>query len=271
MEDKSVEGIANAVKGIVEAVPVYQDAVQPAAKEVGKSLHTVAKTVNIALAPLRAVVWGFDQMEEFLQRRLTEKLSGVSPDRIQQPSISIAGPALEAMRFTADAPDLRELYASLLATAMNLDTSDSTHPAFVEMIKQMCPDEAKILRVLANGYYRPRLAIYATVESGSKKRLVSRNQTMLDEEAGVSSHHTSSYLDNLQRLGLIEMPEDVVIVKDGIYDALESHPFIRQMQDDIRQAGEEPQIERSLIRLTDLGRRFIYACVEPPPSNVETP
>jgi hypothetical protein len=51
---------AKAVAEIVKAVPVYQDAVQPAAQEVGKSLHLVARAVNAALAPIEGMVWGVE-------------------------------------------------------------------------------------------------------------------------------------------------------------------------------------------------------------------
>lgn len=59
-DDSKVKDAADIVKGIVKHVPVYQDLVQPAAKEVGTALQTVAKTVHIALAPVSALVWGYD-------------------------------------------------------------------------------------------------------------------------------------------------------------------------------------------------------------------
>ena len=59
-KEVSVEGAINAITGLVKAVPVYDEVVQPAAKEVGKSLETVAKVVNVALAPLRMLVWGYE-------------------------------------------------------------------------------------------------------------------------------------------------------------------------------------------------------------------
>lgn len=41
----SVTEIAKAIGEIVDKVPVYQDAVQPAAKEIGKGLQVVAKAL----------------------------------------------------------------------------------------------------------------------------------------------------------------------------------------------------------------------------------
>ena len=48
-KDTNVKTTIDAITGLVQAVPIYQDTLQPAAKQVGKSLETVAKTVNIAL------------------------------------------------------------------------------------------------------------------------------------------------------------------------------------------------------------------------------
>ena len=59
-ERNNVRDAADAVTGLVRAVPVYEDIAQPAARELGVALQTVAKTVHIALAPVSALVWGYD-------------------------------------------------------------------------------------------------------------------------------------------------------------------------------------------------------------------
>ena len=54
-DENKVRDSIDAVTGLVKAVPVYSDLAQPAAKELGKGLVTVAKAVNIALAPVGAL------------------------------------------------------------------------------------------------------------------------------------------------------------------------------------------------------------------------
>lgn len=61
-EDSKIRDAADAIKGIAQAVPVYQAVLQPAAQEIVVSLQTVAKTIHIALAPVSALVWGYDSM-----------------------------------------------------------------------------------------------------------------------------------------------------------------------------------------------------------------
>lgn len=145
-DENKVRDAADAVKGVVEAIPVYQDALQPAVQEVGKGLATVAKTIHVALAPVAALVWGFEQVRDFVHSRVAEKLKDVPRERIATPSPSVAGPALEALRYSGHDADLREMYANLLATSMDASTAREAHPAFVDIIKQLAPDEAKLLR-----------------------------------------------------------------------------------------------------------------------------
>jgi Abortive infection alpha len=106
------------VKGAVEVVKTaYGDAVQPMAHEVGKALGTVGRTVNVALSPLRGLVWGWEQIEQFVKAKVEAKLNErkVPTDRIVTPDPDVAVPALEAMRYSK----LRENYAGLIATAMD--------------------------------------------------------------------------------------------------------------------------------------------------------
>ena len=57
------------LKESLKPCPIYQDVVQPAAKEIGQALQTVAKTVHIALAPVSALVWGYDKIKDFVSQK----------------------------------------------------------------------------------------------------------------------------------------------------------------------------------------------------------
>src|SRR5690348_3071068 len=132
---------AKAVAELAKSVPVYQDAIQPAAKEAGKSLHLVARAVNAALIPVEGLVWGVERIRDFVRERVAAKLDNVPPEEVQQPKPHIAVPAIEALRYTGAESDLAELYANLLATSMDRATAYRAHPGFVDMIKNMSPDE----------------------------------------------------------------------------------------------------------------------------------
>lgn len=144
-EDIKIRDVVDAVTGVAKAVPIYQDVLQPAAQEVGKALQTVAKSVHIELAPVSALVWGYDQIKDFVSSKVAERLKNVPPENIVSPKPNIAGPALESLRYTGHEETLSDLYANLLAAAMDKATAEGAHPAFVEIINQLTPDEAKII------------------------------------------------------------------------------------------------------------------------------
>jgi DNA-binding PadR family transcriptional regulator len=290
-DENKIRDAADAVKGIVEAVPVYQDALQPAAKEIGTALQTVAKATRVALAPLSAIVWGYDRISEYLEKALIDKLKEVAPERIKTPDPAVAGPAVEALRFTAHEPALRELFANLLATAMNADSAEKSHPAFVDIIRQMAPDEALIFELVG-----AQIAFYSLKidhELSDNTRVTSYDQYQRLNNSLTHPQLILSGLNNLSRLGLItitQLPERIVyrVSTEGevllsLKDAFD-HPYPQYLIEQLQKRGLDMEeecesilknervrrptervvrfdIQAEEIRLTALGHRFYDACV----------
>ncbi len=59
-QEGAIPQAISAAADLAKAVPVYEDAIQPVAKEAGKALGTIGQVVNVALAPLRGMIWGWD-------------------------------------------------------------------------------------------------------------------------------------------------------------------------------------------------------------------
>ena len=152
-EDKTQGVVSETAKalGINAVIPeMYRDLLQPAAQEVGSQLLIVAKAVKIALAPLKVTVWSFERLSEWLQVRLTTHFANTPADQIVAPKPEIAGPLLLHLHFLKDEEELRSLFSNLLAAAMDRETRNSVHPAYVSILQQLTPDEALILRHLNN-------------------------------------------------------------------------------------------------------------------------
>ena len=262
-EESKIRDAADAVKGIVEAVPIYQDALQPAAKEIGKGLQTVAKTIHIALAPIAALVWGYDQIRDFVTTRVAEKLKGVPQERIKTPSATVAGPALEALRYTGHDANLRELYANLLATSIDSETAASAHPAFVDMIKNMAPDEAKIMRLFATRGVYPVLDLKLYLKEGGGFIFLHQNISLIGADAGCEHpKFGANYLDNLSRLGLIQVPYGYHLKDDKEYEPIERHAQVLELEEEYKDHELYSfAVDRKKAEVTNLGKQFIAACV----------
>jgi hypothetical protein len=259
----SVTDAAKAIAAITENIPVYQDAVQPAAKEVGKGLHLVAKAVNSALVPLEAFVWGVDQIRDFVHKRVTKKLANVPPDEIQAPKPHIGVPTIDALRYTGSEGELADLYANLLATSMDRRTAYAAHPGFVDMIKNMCPDEARIMRFLTVNLNYPLIDIKIVTLPDNGFSVSHRHVSLL----GIDSQCeypplASNYIDNLERLGLLQVRTDVRMKADEPYKRIEEHNQIATILTDLRKLeGKRIDVDKFRLEVTDLGKQFIRACV----------
>jgi hypothetical protein len=242
---------------------VYRDAFQPATREIGVVL---GRTVHAVLAPVRAMVWGAEKIEEYVDAAVSKRFEGVPHERIQVPALPVAGPALEALRFAGTEPSLRELYINLLATAMDLKTAEEAHPAFVEILKQLTPDEAKILKLLATRQGpRPVISLYARSEGGRIQ--VFRHCSLLAMEAGCAHRNLSqSYLENLCRLQITDIPYGFWYKDPEVYRELENHPEIVAKMEEIKARGEEPKIDRQTLDITIFGQQFLKACVADRPA-----
>lgn len=253
---------AKAVAELAKSVPIYQDAIQPAAKEAGKSLHLVTRAVNAALTPVEGLVWGVEKIRDFVRERVAEKLSNVPADEVQEPKPHIAVPAIEALRYTGAESELAELYANLLATSMDKATAYRAHPAFVDMIKNMSPDEAKIMNFLAQSGDQPLINIKLILNEQGHFRIVHRHLSLI----GIKSRCAhpplaANYLDNLERLGLIETP-DRFFTAENLYKEIEDHPQVVIIKNSLSNVqGAKVEIEKLKIEVTDLGKQFIRACV----------
>lgn len=267
-DDNKVKETVDAVTGLVQAIPIYQDLAQPAVKQVGKALETVGKVINIALAPVGALVWGYERCQEFISTKVADRLKDVPPEDIITPKPNVAGPAIEALRYTGHDEDLSDLYANLLASSMDKKTASGAHPAFVEIIKQLTPDEAKLARLLTGNRAYPVISVrynYKVQDEARKGgRHVLVNFSLLGEEAGVEVESmTAAYIDNLCRLGLIEfLAAGTEYTVAGVYDALEHHPVVIEVKEVIeRDVNLEFAIERGGLRVTSLGKKFVEVCV----------
>jgi len=254
---------AKAVVELAKVMPIYPDAIQPAAKELGKSLHLVARAVNAALTPVEVLVWGVETIRDFVRERVTTKLDNVPPEDVQQPKPHIAVPAIEALRYTGSETELSELYANLLATSMDKATAYRAHPAFVDMIKNMSPDEARIMRYIAINGSQPLIDIRATDKEKGGFTVVHRHLSLIGLKSGCEHILlAANYLDNLVRLGLIEVPTMRRMKADEPYKEIEDYPEVAKILEDLRGIQTHTiEVAKQKLDLTDLGKQFVRSCV----------
>lgn len=257
--DKFASGVGKAIETVPE---LYEDALQPVAKESGKTIALIPRVINASLANVRIWVANQEYKIAETEKLLAKKLENIDPEKIVSPEPYVAVPALQAISYSVDCIELRELYANLLAHSMYEDTKDSVHPAFVELIKQMSPLDAKVFKEIMEKSVNPCINIISRSPDGSFHRLI-QNVT----DITFAPHELVSVsIENLKRLNLIYIPEDGYYKNADHYNSI-IHGEIYKLVESVHQ-DQCPQnkldYHKKQIHKTDFGDSFYKMCVLAP-------
>ncbi len=270
-ETGAIKQTIDAAVALTKAVPIYKDAVQPLARETGKALGTIGKAVNVALSPISAAVWGYEKISDFIENKVTDKLEKVPEERISTPPLNIAGPAVEALKFTGHDETLQDLFANLIANSLDSKTVLEAHPSFVDIIKNISSDEGLILKLFATSQQFPMVQfpmvdIKLNIKSDGSFKVICRNFSKIGDLANCKHVQlTANYIDNLCRLGILEIPEGIINNKKE-YENLTSDPQIVKLQKQLENKEDLSKncsigFNEKYIGVTDMGKQFINACV----------
>lgn len=198
-----------------------------------------------------------------LRKMLEEKLKNIPSENIVPPSPRIAVPTLQNASITEDI-EIRELYAQLLANSMNETMKDGLHPAFVEIIKQLSPDEAKILRYMSSNTIIPTITLRRVNEEQAGFDVV-KNFSNVGELAKCEyPFEIGKYFDNLIRLGLLESATLASLTNKTLYEPLKKHQYIESQIKTIEHQAppyNKTKFEESYISITDFGNSFCEICL----------
>jgi hypothetical protein len=251
-------------KALGPAAEEFGERIRPVGRDAADVVVTVTKTAKVLLAPVRAVVWGADKIEAWLNQDVEDRLKNVPEHRRRQPDLNIAGPTVDAMRYVGEVPELRNMFANLLASAMDAETADWVHPAFVEVIKQLCPDEAKILEHMSTGVEVPVIDVRETdpaKPSDGYEVLRQRFSNIADAADCQRTSMVSTYLDNLCRLELCRNPTNTRLTDEKKYEPLENSELVSDLRASVRAKGLDIEIHQGIVHLTEFGKQFVKVCV----------
>ncbi|MFR3727641.1 DUF4393 domain-containing protein [Lacrimispora sp.] len=255
--DKLAEGAGKALETIPE---LYDDALKPAAQESGKLLARVPRAINAVFADLDKWILNKEYSTEETKKLLSHKLQSISPEKIVTPEPYVAIPAIQAISYSMNSEELRNLYANLLAKSMNTDTKDSVHPAFVEIIKQMSPTDAKVFKIICKAETRPLISISILDENGGLTS-VQRHFSWINS---IPASIICTSLDNLVRLGLIDIPYGSSYSNTYFYNKIKKSLKFKAFTEALKEKLEKGQslyLSEEVIQLNDLSTLFYSVCL----------
>lgn len=260
MGDNNMSIVPDVIKSTSEAI---QANIPETAKQTDGALSTIVGFFNnVVLHPVRKANLTFRYKLEAFEDDLREKIKGIPDEHLQVPPTMIAGPTLEALRYTYDEEELREMYENLLASAMDSRKAPQAHPAFVDAIKQMSPLDAKVLSLIVSKGQLPCGKIKFEMSKTSKVYTYGMPIHFVAELCELGDPFViSTSITNLERLCLIRIIDGKLRQVD--YESMKSHPYVLSRKEMFDSFGEEIKITliKRAITLDDYGRQFAKICL----------
>jgi hypothetical protein len=243
---------------------LYNDGARGAVRETGESLQALVGLFNnVVLYPIKKANINYRYKLEEFEKDLKAKTDKIPDGKIIEPPLAISGPTIEALKYTFDTKEIREMFLNLLASAMNSDFKDESHPAFVEIIKGMNSLDATLFEYL---YSSVQIPVGALRIGNTENYFTTALPYIFSQE--LIKHGdpflVSRSMVNLERLGLIQIIKDRYFPNYD-YDALKNHEYIAQRFMSYNNLNTMAALEvmflfKGYLELTDLGKSLSKCC-----------
>lgn len=264
MEDVNINKvIAEVAKE--QSKEIYQDGFKGALQESGQALQSIVGLFNnVILYPLKKANITFKYKIEEFEKDLKSKIKDTPKENLIEPPIIIVGPTIESLKYTVDTPEVREMYLNLLGTSMNIETVIYSHPSYVEIIKQMSPLDAKLLKKMVEIRHNIRCAwitiCFETNYFTQGMPKIFSSELLIDD---YDPFLISASIENLCRLGLI-VHHDIGMI-GGDYEVLKEHWYVQERFNLFKNNNLDKTVELKLnketLSISNFGENFAKACL----------
>ena len=151
---------------------------------------------------------------------------------------------------------LRAAMAQLLNHSIGFGRERAREYLYAVILRQLTPDEARILSALSDGSPFPVLDVAERTNLGAAGRIVLRNASTVGKVAGVSlPDQVPGYVTRLIGLGLAELDEEVPALETQ-YEILMTDETVRDAEKQVKRV----KFLRRTVHITRLGAQFWQAC-----------
>jgi len=256
------QNLADGIGKLANALPeAYNDGAKGTVQQTGKVLERIPRFINALAANFDIWIMKREAKVDAVSKLIDEKLENILEENIVSPEPHIAVPALQAIGYSMDSEVLRNMYANLLAKAMQVDKKDDIHPSFVENIKQMNPRDASNLSAFPADRLSLPIINLVMRNPDSSHHTVERN-LFISNSLFQDLHQQAASIDLLETLGLIKIDYDNRSANDSVYQKFEKTLLYLQYLEKATAAGKQIEMEKGLVFLTTLGLSFVNICLK---------
>jgi hypothetical protein len=198
--------------------------------------------------------------EEEYKKSIASKILSINENDLQEPPMSVVGPALEASKYYVEEETLREMFAKVIAASMDKSKSNSVHHSFVEIIKQLSPEDALNMTFFEARPAYPIVKFIKNLPNNAGYEVLKTNVFYGNMPIIITGDENATSITNLNRLGLVSISYEENLTTKTHYDIYSKSAYISNLQSDPMVNGTFDIIE-GIVRITPLGNSFIKVCL----------
>lgn len=258
--------VQDPVKSITDVAKTAKEVLPQTTNQTDGALATLVGWFNnVVLYPVKKANITYRYKLECFEDDLYNQASQIPDECQHQPNLMIAGPTLEALKYTYDEDKLRELYIKLLTSSMDSRKDTVVHPSYVQIIQQMNSLDAVLFRFLAAQpgnikAINPNVKIKGT----NKVYVNAMPEWYIIWDQTIDVFQLSASLVRLSKLGLVELMFDRTAETDG-YEGLESSLQLLDILHMYQKLHPNQELElsamHSVLYVNDYGKQFTKTCL----------
>ncbi|MDA7742454.1 DUF4393 domain-containing protein [Francisellaceae bacterium] len=219
-------------------------------EHISNACGRLAELIDIATLPITILNFGIKSATEYFKNNfnadLQRKLINIDSENLQPPSLSISSLSLQGLAIYHTQGEIKNLFLNLLAKSMNSKSTIEIHPAFIDTIKQLSPNEALILNKLS----QENLSNWTL--SGEEYFDVLIKWDKICEQY-IDTDNFTLYLENLFRLQIMTIHD---------HQEIKHYPAGVDPYSDSDYDAEIKLKSFSDVYITEFGHAFIECCVK---------
>lgn len=254
------------------AEDITNSVIIPPTREASKG---ITKLLSVVTTFIDNVTYKYIANSEYKKQlflaELEKKYNEIPNDDLVEPSINILGNVMDNLKYNLDQDFLVEMYTNILISDMDKKTKNRCHVCYVEILKQLSKNDLELL-----------VAIYKMKHTKSipfgRLNVVDSNNMPLNYEfhtsiyvAKISNYSIHDYnqfsnsIENLERLGLIEISYVKYYTDKSIYDNLveTALPSCIEIIEELKADNPQARLgcEKGLLSINNLGYDLIGICL----------
>jgi hypothetical protein len=245
---------------------LHSSTLKPLVDQSVVTLTGIMKFLNVATQLPLFVAAHAQEFAEACVARIRAGFDAIPEARRIAPPLEVVGPLLAHYSYVAANPPLRDMFEQLLVSS--IDRERHVHPSYVEILKQLNADEAKLL-VAAREYfhdwhngdiYAPVLYLSLVEKTPDGERRIGKICFLDDVALLANDHLRRSYTDNFERLGVLKFDRKDSLA-DFDYATMHSHRAYEEAAAAAQRECCALSTFHGHVELTAFGHSLLTACI----------